>query len=148
MTMCFNNNIYLCFLPAHTLYGLQPLDKGIFNAVKATYRKELSSLASLTDVASMDKINFLRCYSKAREAGMTERNIKSGFRTIGNWPISRQKALNHLEIQRDKEMTPKLKALESVLETPKNSRQIIDMAKATTPRSRLTYCKITKAFEI
>ena len=45
-------------------------------------------------------------------------------------------------------MTLELKALESVLETPKNSRQIIDMAKATTPRSRLTYRKIAKAFEI
>ena len=82
--MCFNNNIYLCFLPAHTSHGLQPLDNGIFNAVKAAYRKELSSLASLTDAAPMDKINFLRYYSKAREASMTERNIKSGFRTTGN----------------------------------------------------------------
>src|SRR5437667_1258525 len=123
--MCFNNNIYLCFLPAHTFHGLQPLDNGIFNAVKAVYQKELSLLASLTDAAPVNKINFLRCYSKAREAGMTERNIKSGFCTTGNWPISRQKALNHPEIQKDKEATPKLETPESVLETPYKSRQIM-----------------------
>ena len=76
MTICFLNNVYLCFLPAHTSHGLQPLDNGIFNVIKAAYRKELSQLASLTDASPVDKIKFIRCYSKAREA-VTKRTIQA-----------------------------------------------------------------------
>src|SRR4051812_53534 len=101
MTLCFLNNVYLCFLPAYTSHGLQPLDNGVFNAVKAVYRRKLGKLASLTDSAPIDKINFMRCYKVAREEGFTAKNIKSAFRTTGNWPISRAKALRHPEIQEE-----------------------------------------------
>jgi len=43
MSTCFLNNVYLCYHSAHCSHGLQPLDNGIFNVVKAAYRKELSS---------------------------------------------------------------------------------------------------------
>ena len=87
--MCFMNHVYLCFFPVYTSYGLQPLDNRVFNAMKATYQAELRQLAVLTDAAPMDKINFIRCYSRARTKGMTEQNIKSSFRTTGNWLVSR-----------------------------------------------------------
>src|SRR5580704_3932823 len=106
MTICFFNNVYLCYLPAHTSHSLQPLNNGVFNACKTAYRKELAKLANLTDSAPVDKINFIRCYAKARKEGITKRNIQSGFRVTGNWPINRYKALNHPEIQQDKEATP------------------------------------------
>jgi hypothetical protein len=47
---------------------LQPLDNGIFNVIKGVYWKELQKLASLTDSAPVDKVNFIRAYAKAREA--------------------------------------------------------------------------------
>jgi hypothetical protein len=47
----------------------------------------------------MDKINFIKAYNEAREAGLTEKNIQAAFRTTGNWPISRRKALSYPEIQ-------------------------------------------------
>ena len=98
MATCFINNVFCCYLPAHTSHGLQPLDNGPFNVLKATYRKELDKFASLTDSVPVDKVNFIRAYAKAREAALTEKNIKSGWRVIGNWPILRNKALRHLEI--------------------------------------------------
>ncbi|KAM4067703.1 DDE superfamily endonuclease [Hirsutella rhossiliensis] len=60
MATCFLNNIYCCYLPSHCSHGLQPLDNGVFNAIKAAYRKELDRLASLTDSAPVDKVNFIR----------------------------------------------------------------------------------------
>ncbi|EGU71810.1 hypothetical protein FOXB_17681, partial [Fusarium oxysporum f. sp. conglutinans Fo5176] len=39
-----------------------PLDNGVFNALKAAYRRELERFASLTDSAPMDKVNFIRAY--------------------------------------------------------------------------------------
>ncbi|KAJ0130553.1 Uncharacterized protein HZ326_26345, partial [Fusarium oxysporum f. sp. albedinis] len=107
MATCFLNNVYCCYLPAHCSHGLQPLDNGVFNVSKAAYRKELQKLASLTDSAPVDKVNFIKAYAKAREVGMTKKNILSGWRVTGNWPISRRKALIHPEIQPDKkEATP------------------------------------------
>jgi hypothetical protein len=47
----------------------------------------------------MDKINFIKAYSKAREAGLIEKNIQAAFRTTGNGPVSRRKAFSHPEIQ-------------------------------------------------
>ena len=91
MATCFLNNVYCCYLPAHCSHGLQPLDNGPFNASKAAYRKELQKLTSLTDSAPVDKVNFIRAYAKAREVGMTKKNILSGWQVTGNWPVSHGK---------------------------------------------------------
>ncbi|SCO92648.1 related to transposase [Fusarium oxysporum] len=84
MATCFLNNVYWCYLPAHCSHGLQPLDNGVFNALKAAYRRELEMFASLTDSAPMDKVNFIRAYVKARRVGMTKKNKLSGWSVTGN----------------------------------------------------------------
>lgn len=152
MATCFTNNVYCCYLPAHTSHGLQPLDNGPFNALKAAYRKELAQYATLSDSTPVDKVNFIRAYANARQKGLTEKNILSGWRVTGNWPISRSKALRHPEIQADK--IEKVEEAEGLVEasfyseaTPRNSRQIRDIAKGKTPRTRRRYGKIAKGWE-
>src|SRR5208282_108692 len=98
MATCFLNNVYCCYLPSYYFYSLQPLDNGVFNAFKAAYRKELEKLAVLIDSIPVDKVNFIRAYTKAREIGIIEKNILSGWRITGNWPILYTKALRYLEI--------------------------------------------------
>lgn len=148
MATCFLSNVYCCYLPAHCSHGLQPLDNGVFNASKAAYRKELEKLASLTDSTPVDKVNFIRAYAKAREVGMTIKNIRSGWRVTGNWPISRAKALRHPEIQADKvEASPEPAPYFGSDDTPKTSRQIRDLGKSKTPRTRRRYAVIAKGFE-
>ncbi|KAJ0130874.1 Uncharacterized protein HZ326_26029 [Fusarium oxysporum f. sp. albedinis] len=151
MATCFLNNVYCCYLPAHCSHGLQPLDNGVFNASKAAYRKELQKVTSLTDSAPVDKVNFIKAYAKAREVGMTKKNILSGWRVTGNWSISRRKAFIHPEIQPDKkEMTP---ASDSQRDgqvdsdnTPKTSRHISDLGNKS-PTTRRRYSIISKGFE-
>ncbi|KAI8710609.1 HTH CENPB-type domain-containing protein [Fusarium sp. LHS14.1] len=149
MATCFLNNVYCCYLPAHCSHGLQPLDNGIFNVIKGAYRKELQKLASLTDSAPVDKVNFIRAYAKAREAGTRKEVILSGWRFTGNWPINRRKALAHPEIQPDKEKvverfkTPSPPQLHSD-DTPKTSRQVRDLAKHRSRPTRRKYSKIAK----
>jgi hypothetical protein len=104
-------------------------------------------LAFLTDSTPVDKVNFIRAYAKAREVGMTLKNILSGWRVTGNWPIPRAKALRHPEIQADKikaspEPTPYLGSDN----TPKTSRQIRDLSKNKTPNTRRWYAVIAKGF--
>jgi hypothetical protein len=152
MATCFLNNVYCCYLPAHCSHGLQPLDNGVFNASKTAYRKELQKLASLTDSAPVDKVNFIRAYAKAREAGMTKKNIVSSWRVTGNWPISRRKALLHPEIQPDKKETTPASEIhrDGHLDsdnTPKTSRHIRDLGKNKSPSTRRRYSVISKGFE-
>jgi hypothetical protein len=152
MATCFLNNVYCCYLPAHCSHGLQPLDNGAFNASKASYGKELEKLLSLTDSAPVDKVNFIRTYAKARTVGMTKKNILSGWRVTGNWPISRRKALAHPEIQPDKKETtptsegPRDRQIDSD-NTPKTSRHIRDLGKNKSPSTRRRYSVISKGFE-
>jgi hypothetical protein len=152
MATCFLNNVYCCYLPAHCSHGLQPLDNGVFNASKAAYRKELQKLASLTDSTPVDKVNFIKAYAKAREVGMTKKNILSGWRVTGNWPISRRKALMHPEIQPDKkEITPVSDGHRDGKvdsdNTPKTSRHIRYLGKNKSPSTRRRYSVISKGCE-
>ena len=148
MSTCFLNNVYCCYLPAHCSHGLQPLDNGIFNAMKSAYRKELGNLASLTDSAPVDKVNFIRTYAKAREVGFTKKIIRAGWRVTGNWPISKAKALRHPEIQEDKrEVIPESTKTIGLNETPRTSRHIRDLGINRSPSTRFNYAKIAKAFE-
>ncbi|KAH7460907.1 hypothetical protein FOMA001_g19401 [Fusarium oxysporum f. sp. matthiolae] len=129
-----------------------PLDNGVFNALKAAYRRELERFASLTDSAPMDKVNFIRAYAKARRVGMTKKNILSGWRVTGNWPISRSKALRHPEIQQDRpngspRVTPELRPYLGSDDTPQTSRQIRDLGLNKTPKTRRRYNVIAKGFE-
>ncbi|KAK6063722.1 transposase [Seiridium cupressi] len=147
MVSCYRNNVFLCFLPAHTSHGLQPLDNGVFNILKAAYRRELAKFAFLTDAAPVDKINFLRCYINAKKA-VKEHHIRSAWAHTGNHPISRTKALTHPEIQPDREGTPDQAATEIGLDrTPTSSRQINDLSKDRSPTTRLLLRKVAKAFE-
>ncbi|KAM5527291.1 transposase [Fusarium oxysporum f. sp. phaseoli] len=152
MATCFLNNVYCCYLPAHCSHGLQPLDNGVFNASKAAYRKELQKLTSLTDSAPVDKVNFIKAYARARAVGMTKKNILSGWRVTGNWPISRRKALMHPEIQPDKkETTPGSDGHRDGQvdsdHTPTTSRHIRDLGKNKSPSTRRRYSVISRGFE-
>ncbi|OHW98784.1 transposase, partial [Colletotrichum incanum] len=80
---CYINNVYLLFLPLHTSYVLQPLHQSVFSPVKSAYRKELRYLSQ----------NFISYYKKARLAGLTAQNIKSGWKYTGLWPVAIAKPL-------------------------------------------------------
>lgn len=93
MWECFQNNIYLLFLPAHTSHVLQPLDLSVFGPLKHAYRKQLGFLILLTDSTPLGKRNFLACYYKARTSSLTAINIKAGWQASGLWPVRMSKPL-------------------------------------------------------
>ncbi|KAK8869161.1 transposase [Apiospora arundinis] len=93
MSLCYQNNIYLLFLPPHSSHVLQPLDVGVFAPMKAYYRKEIGFLTLLTDSAPIGKRNFLICYARARKKALSAQNIKGGWRGSGLWPVCVAKPL-------------------------------------------------------
>jgi hypothetical protein len=93
MYSCFQNNVYLLFLPPHTSHVLQPLDLSVFSSLKSHYRKEVGFLGLLTDSSPIGKQNFLSCYLKARKEALSAKIIKNGWKATGLWPKSMAKPL-------------------------------------------------------
>jgi len=83
MTICYLNNVYLLFLPAHTSHILQPLDLSCFSSLKTVYRRLVNDYITLSDTTRLRKAKFLEFYAKARETGLRESNICSGWKAIG-----------------------------------------------------------------
>nr|ABG26269.1 transposase [Ophiostoma novo-ulmi subsp. novo-ulmi] len=86
MKLCFENNIFLLFLPSHSSHVLQPLDLTIFSPLKAYYKKEIEKIGSDEEAVICNKRTFLKTYAAARTAALTAKNIKMGWRTAGLWP--------------------------------------------------------------
>jgi hypothetical protein len=95
MWECYSHNVYLLYLPPHSSHITQPLDVAVFSALKAAYRRLLGNLALLCDATPIGKRGFLRCYCQARADALIERNILSGWRATGLWPINIQKPLRN-----------------------------------------------------
>jgi hypothetical protein len=83
MTICYLNNVYLLFLPAHTSHVLQPLDLGCFSSLKAAYWRQVGEYMALTDETRVGKARFLEFYANARQIGLSKANIQSGWRATG-----------------------------------------------------------------
>jgi len=96
MWLAFSNNVQLLFLPAHTSHVLQPLDLSVFGPLKARYRARYNEVVSGFDEGTVaEKRAFLECYRQARVCGMTESNIKAGWKATGLWPVSLRKPLSN-----------------------------------------------------
>jgi hypothetical protein len=82
LEFCFENNIILCRLPSHTSHKTQPCDVSVFGPLKTAYRDEVERRyrGGLTNV---NKEHFTAIYSRARERGMTKKNILAGWAKTG-----------------------------------------------------------------
>ncbi|KAK2770105.1 transposase [Colletotrichum kahawae] len=72
---------------------LQPLDQSVFGPLKAVYKKELGLLAEWDASTVVVKRNFVVCYGKARKVALISKNIISGWKWTGLWPVSIAKPL-------------------------------------------------------
>ncbi|KAI0996863.1 hypothetical protein K3495_g11320 [Podosphaera aphanis] len=92
--MCFQKNVNLLFLPSYTSDVLQPLDQSVFSPLKTAYRKQLGLIAKWDAGTVMGKRNFITCYSKARQVALASKNIISGWKWAGLWPVNVAKPLS------------------------------------------------------
>ncbi len=75
-TTCYQHNVYLLFLPAHTSHVVQPLDLGCFSSLKTAYRRQLADWVALTDSTRVGKAQFLDFYQKPEKARSRRRILK------------------------------------------------------------------------
>jgi hypothetical protein len=92
---CFENNIILCKLPSHTSHKTQPCDVSVFGPLKTAYRDEVERRyrGGLTNV---NKEHFTAIWSRAREAGITTKNILAGWAKTGLFPFNPSRILRDI----------------------------------------------------
>ncbi len=73
--------ICLC-LPPHSTHLLQPLNVSVFGPLKQNYKKLLAEKTRFSTY-KVDKANFISLIQKARQYGITSRNIQSAWRATG-----------------------------------------------------------------
>ena len=131
MKICWENNVYVFYLIPHSSHVLQPLDLCPFSIVKSRYRDELSNLASLADSIAVKKNLFIDVYNKARNEGMSEYNIRAGWKATGIYPWDPQKVLRSSQVVK----TTNLQQI--VPQTPQAPRfQQSNITTIVTPQNR------------
>lgn len=85
----------LC-LPSHTTHLLQPLDVGVFSPLAHSYKTHLEAVTRFSTY-NIDKVDFLTIVQKARNEGMTDKNIESAWRATGLIPFNPATVYRKLE---------------------------------------------------
>ena len=85
--------VLLFTLPPNTTHFCQSLDKGIFGPLKVTWRRVCHTYLSQNPGQVVHRYVFSQLFSSAWIEAMTIRNIVSGFRTTGIYPLNRDAIL-------------------------------------------------------
>ena len=95
---CYDNNIVLLILPAHSFHRTQSLDLSVFESLKRIMASKLEPLLQ-TRIARLDKAKWAECFAAAHGDAFTMQNIKTEFHAIDIYPFLRQnssvKLLHH-----------------------------------------------------
>lgn len=87
LLICQKHRVWIACLPAHSSHITQPLDLSVFCSLKTRYRQYTDDVALTSAADSISKEDFLFCYARAREGAFSARNIRSGWKQAGLWPV-------------------------------------------------------------
>lgn len=102
---CMDNNIHLMILPPHSSHLTQPLDVGVFGALKKIMAAKIDPLIR-TGVANIQKWEWLEAFIKAHRQVFRPQNILGGFRGTGIVPYEPQKVIDRVSSQTTPELQP------------------------------------------
>jgi len=90
-----NHNIIMLRMPPHSSHLCQPLDLGVFSALKQAVTREISKIMDY-GVPTIKKFEWADAYRLARPQAFTEKNIKAGFANAGLYPLNRRRVISRL----------------------------------------------------
>lgn len=100
VTECLKHNISFIFLPSNSSHMTQPLDVAFFRPLKEAWRRILEKwkMNEGRRAATIPKDRFPHFIKELLESikPNQEKNIQSGFRKCGIYPLDRQQVLNRL----------------------------------------------------
>ncbi|KAJ8893638.1 hypothetical protein PR048_006238 [Dryococelus australis] len=115
------NDVHILTLPSHTAHILQPLDVGVYKALKSAWQKELNDYMAEHPTDKPNKQVFHNIFKVPFIKAMSDKNKKNAFRTCGIVPS-------------DRTVTPKEKLVPSLL----TERPVPEEVVPSDANSRLT----------
>lgn len=92
---CIDNDILLMILPPHSSHLTQPLDVGVFSALKKHMAAEIEPLIR-TGIPRVQKVEWLTAFVAAHDKAVSAKNILGGFRGTGIYPFLPTKVLRRV----------------------------------------------------
>jgi hypothetical protein len=88
--ICFNNNVKLLCIPAHSTHVLQPLDVGVYCHVKKQWRKILDEYQKVERCNTLDKPHFIQLLNKLYRSDkcFTRVHAINSFEITGHFPLN------------------------------------------------------------
>lgn len=98
------NKIILLCLPPHTTHLYQPMDVGVYSILKKAFRDFVAKCMRKKRTKALARKDFGKIVTRAWDAAVSVKNIRSGFKRTGLWPIDRAAAEQlHTEIVTNEE---------------------------------------------
>ena len=120
-----SNDIYLLCLPSHTTHLSQPLDVGVFKALKSHYSKQCQKYMATNPGRIITTEAIASILSKAWPLSFTPVNIMAGFKKSGAFPLNPGEVTDrHLAPSKgvyEKESSPHLPAVSISTSSPASS---------------------------
>jgi hypothetical protein len=91
MSLMKKNGVEVLSLPAHTTQVMQPLDVGVFSALKHYWNKYLRKKLKFTAGMKLTKPQFWEVLAESLSRSLTVKNVQGGFRETGIYPFARSK---------------------------------------------------------
>ena len=88
--LAHENGMYILTFPAHTTHILQPLDVGVYKALKSGWQQELSQYMQDYPTEKPTKQNFHSIFNVPFIRAMSSKNIKNSFWACGIAPLNRE----------------------------------------------------------
>ena len=89
--LAVENQISIVELPAHKLHWLQPCDRTVFGPLKAYWNSACQDTTNLCPSMVVSQRSFCGLLKTAWEKAMAAKNIRSGFRACGIFPLNPDK---------------------------------------------------------
>lgn len=113
--MAAKEKVVLCTLPPHTSHLTQPLDKGCFGPLKTAWRHVCQEFCARNVGRVVTIYDFSKLFSQAWYQSMTMKNITSGFKVTGVFPVDRSAVTLPQDIAQKKTFRPEALAIQSGL---------------------------------
>ena len=97
-TYCKDHNIIPICLLSHSSHITQPLDVGVFSALKRAYGHEINTFIR-AHITSISKAEFFLAFHAAYKQSITTSNILGGFRGAGLIPYNPQAVISKLDVK-------------------------------------------------
>lgn len=140
------NKIILLCLPPHTTHLYQPMDVGVYSLLKKAFRDFVAKCMRKKKNKALARKDFGKIVTRAWDAAVSVKNIRSGFKRTGLWPIDRAAAQQlHSEIVTNEEEPANEPVSMDATSTPTDEPRLMSQPSSSLSSSTESFISTTSS---